>query len=89
MMGEIPPNGFDPAWRKLRDDVNILAYLFEEERTITRLYIESAFWALTGKRFSVDEFRRELGIGSSDKSPTDDPERSAQSALDSSGESEI
>lgn len=91
-MGDIPPIGFDPMWgpwRKLRDDVNVLSYLFEEERTVTRLYIESAFWALTGKRFSVDEFKRELGIGAADKSPADDPERSAEGALDPGSESEV
>ena len=86
-MGEVQ-YGWDSAWRKLRDDVNVLAYLFEEERTITRLYVESAFWALTGKRFSVDEFIREVGLGAAGKGTANDSERSAGSELDPGGESE-
>lgn len=69
-----PGWNWGPAWNSLRHDVNVLAWLFEEERATQRLYIESAFWALTGKRFSVDEFTREVGIGASAESTTDDTE---------------
>ena len=45
-MMQIEPNwNWGPAWNKVREDVNILAWLFEEERTIQRLYIESVFWS--------------------------------------------
>jgi hypothetical protein len=71
-----------PAWRGLRDDVNMLKWLFEEERELTRLYVESVFWALTGKRFGVDDFAREVGFGATAEGPADDPERPAQGALD-------
>lgn len=76
-----------PSWanalRKLRDDVNALAWLFEEERTIQRLYLESAFWAMTGTRFTVDEFSAEVGFGSAHKGTTDDSEQSEAVALES------
>lgn len=70
------------SWRQLRDDVNVLAWLFEEERVTQRLYIESAFWALTGKSFSVAEFAKEVGIDTADQGTVDDAERSAESALE-------
>ena len=77
------------AWNKVRQDLNTLAWLFEEERTIQRLYIESAFWALSGTRMTVDEFAREVGLGAPDKIAADEHERPAESALDGSGESQV
>lgn len=82
------PRGWGPAWRRLRDDVNVLSWLVAEERELTRLYIESAFWALTGKRLGVDQFAKEVGFGAAAQGTTDDPERSAQGALDPGGEGE-
>lgn len=72
-----PGWNWGPAFCGLRNDLNLLAWLFEEERTIQRLYVESAFWALTGKRFTVDEFTRELGVGAATESTDYDPERPA------------
>jgi hypothetical protein len=75
------------AWNGVRSDLNTLAWLFEEERTIQRLYLESALWALTGTSMTVDEFAREVGLGPSPKGPANEHERSASSALDSGSES--
>jgi hypothetical protein len=87
-MKEIEPNwNWGPAWNRLRQDVNTLAWLFEEERTIQRLYIESFFWALSGTRMTVEEFAREVGFGSSAEGPNDEYERPAEGALDGSSES--
>lgn len=71
-----------PAWRGLRDDVNTLMWLFEEERTLQRLYLESAFWALTGRRLSIDDFAAEVGFGAAAAGAADEPEQPAQVALD-------
>lgn len=87
-MGDTPPGGWNPAWRKLRDDVNLLAWLFEEERVITRLYIESAFWATTGKKYTAHEFAKDLGLGLTNQGPPYDPQRPAARALDRGGEGE-
>lgn len=82
------PNwNWGPAWNQLREDVNTLAWLFAEERVIQRLYLQSAFWALTGTRFTVDEFAREVGIGVADKGTVDESEQSAEGTLDSGSES--
>lgn len=74
-----------PAWRGLRDDVNNLIWLFEEERTLQRLYLESAFWALTGTRFTLDEFAAKVGFGPAAEGAADESEQPAQGALDSGG----
>jgi hypothetical protein len=84
-----PGWNWGPAWNGLREDVNTLKWLFEEERTLQRLYLESAFWALTGTRFSVDEFAREVGFGVATQSPPDEYERPAQGALDTGGEVQV
>lgn len=77
------------AWNRVRDDLNTLAWLFEEERTIQRLYVESAFWVMTGTSMTVDEFSREVGFGTSNEVPTDEYERPAESALDAGSESQV
>lgn len=88
-MKQMEPNwNWGPAWNKLREDVNILAWLFEEERTIQRLFIESTFWALSGTRMTVDEFAREVGLGAAAEGTDDEYERPAEGALDGSGESQ-
>lgn len=79
--------GWGPAWRGLRDDVNLLAWLFEEERIIQRLYLESAIWAISGFRFRVDEFAREVGLGGSPGPTADDTKQSAPGSLDTGSES--
>jgi hypothetical protein len=84
-----PGWNWGPAWTRLRSDVNTLIWLFEEERTIQRLYLESAFWALTGTRFTVDEFAREVGAYPAPEGPTDEHERSAQGALDSGSAGQV
>lgn len=76
------------AWTGLRRDVNVLAWLIEEERTIQRLYMESFVWALTGERLTVDEFARALGSDPSLEGPADEHERAAAGALDGGGEGE-
>lgn len=86
MSSTTDPWGWGPAWRKLRDDVNVLGWLFEEERELTRLYVESVFWALTGRSFTVDEFAAEVGFGSAAQGAPDDPQRPAQGALDPGGQ---
>jgi len=78
-----------PAWNRVRDDLNVLVWLFEEERTIQRLYVESVFWVLTGTRMTVGEFAKEVGFGPSVEVPVDEYERPAAGALDGSGESQI
>ena len=86
---KIEPNwNWGPAWNKVREDVNTLAWLFEEERTIQRLYIQSAFWALSGARMDVDEFARELGLGAPFEGSDDEHERSEEGALDGRSEGE-
>ncbi len=88
-MTQFEPNwNWGAAWNAVRDDLNTLAWLFEEERTIQRLYIESAFWVLTGTSMTVDEFAREVGFGPSNEVAADEYERPAESALDGSGESQ-
>lgn len=81
-MSGIDVNSLANAWRKVRDDVNVLSWLFEEERVIQRLYIESVFWALSGTRLSVEEFAKQVGLGVTDQSSVNDTERSASSALE-------
>lgn len=76
------------AWRSVRDDVNVLAWLFEEERTIQRLYIESFFWALTGKSYTVEDFAKQVGVGVADQGSAHESERSASGALESGSSSE-
>lgn len=70
------------AWNGVRRDLNVLAWLFEEERTTQRLYVESMFWALTGKKFTVDEFARQVGLGVAAEGSADVAEQSAAGALD-------
>jgi hypothetical protein len=84
-----------PSWsnmvRKLRDDVNALAWLTAEEREIQRLYMETFVWAITGRYVSVEEFAeqaKQMGFGVADKGPADDAEQSAAGALERSQESE-
>lgn len=90
MVKKLDPNwNWGAAWTGLRGDVNTLAWLFEEERTIQRLYIESAFWVLSGTRIDFDEFAREVGFGPAVEGPDDEHERPAESALDGSGESQV
>lgn len=70
------------AWRVVRDDLNVLVWLFEEQRVLQRLYAESAFYAMTGKSFSYDEFARAVGFGVADQGSADDSERTAEGALE-------
>ena len=96
-MNEINPNwNWGPAWNRLCEemntmcgDMNTLAWLFEEEKTIQRLYIESAFWALSGTRMTVDEFARELGLGASAIGTADEYERPAEGALDAGSQGQV
>ena len=89
-MGEIDSNwSWGPAWTKLRSELDLLAWLFEEEKIIQRLYLESAVWALTGIGFSVDDFCKEVGIGNSSTQSPDDPKRPEEISLGGSGEGEI
>lgn len=82
---------FEPGWNwgaaftGLRRDVNTLAWLFEEERLIQRLYVESVFWALTGKVMTVDHFSREMGFGVAGEGTADVSERAEAGALDGGG----
>jgi len=78
-----------PAWRALRDDVNLLAWLFEEERIIQRLYLESAIWAISGLRYRVDEFAADVGFGDPGESPTHDSERSEAGSLEPGSGGEV
>ena len=71
-MSGIDVNSLANAWRKVRDDVNVLSWLFEEERVIQRLYIESVFWALSGTRLSVEEFANQVGLVVTDQSSVND-----------------
>ena len=88
-MMQIEPNwNWGPAWNKLREDVNTLAWLFEEEKTIQRLYIESVFWVLSGTGMTVDEFAREVGLGTALEGPDDEHEWSEEGALDGRSEGE-
>ena len=84
-----PGWNWGPAWNGLRRDVNILAWLYEEERTIQRLYLESAFWALSGTRMTVDEFSRIAGLGAPDKGTVNEHKRAASGALDSGSKGEV
>ena len=86
---QIEPNwNWGPAWNKLREDVNTLAWLFEEERTIQRLYIESVFWVLSGTGMTVDEFAREVGLGTALEGSDDEREWPEEGALDGRSEGE-
>jgi len=86
-MMKMEPNwNWGPAWNKIREDLNTLAWLFEEERTIQRLYIESVFWVLSGTGMTIEEFAREVGLGASAEGPDDEYERPEESALDGGGE---
>ena len=76
-----------PSWsntvRRLRDDVNVLAWLLAEQLEVNRRYVE-----LAGKRFSVDECcTYKMGVGVTDQSPIDDAERAAPGALEPSSSS--
>lgn len=82
MMSDKYVSSLGNAWRVMRDDVNVLAWLFEEQRVLQRLYLESAFYAITGKSFSLDEFAKEVGFGVADQGTADDPERPAKGALE-------
>lgn len=89
-MTEINSNwNWGPAFTKLREDVNVLAWLFEEERQIQRLYLESALWALSGIGFSVDEFSAEVGLKHSAQVTTNDPEQSEKVSLDGSVQGKV
>ena len=83
MSEKINPNwNWGPAWNGIKRELAILAWLFEEERNIQRLYIESAFWAMTGKRDKVANFARQMGLDASACSTIDEYQRSASGALD-------
>jgi hypothetical protein len=89
-MGDMNPNwNWGPAWNGIQRDLKILAWLFEEERNIQRLYIESAFWAMTGKRSKVANFAREMGLGSAAGSTIDEYQRAASGALDPGSKGQI
>lgn len=81
-MSGIDVNSLANAWRRVRDDVNMLAWLFEEEREIQRLYLQTVLWSQAEKRVSVEEFKRSLGSGAADQGSADDSERSASGALE-------
>lgn len=59
-------------WAKLRQDVNLVAWLLEEFREIQRLQYETLLWAL-----GVDCHVGEVEAGAAPEGATDDPERSA------------
>ena len=83
------PNwNWGPAFNKLRDDVNLLAWLWAEEREITRLFLESFLWAVTGERHTVSDFASQMGFGVAPEGPADDPELSAEEPLVGDGESQ-
>jgi hypothetical protein len=82
-----PSWNWGPAFCSIREDLNILAWLFEEERETQRLYLETLYWSMTGARFTVEQFAHIVGAGATDKSPSDDTESAASGALDASSES--
>jgi hypothetical protein len=87
---ELNPNwNWGPAWNGIKRDLTTLAWLFEEERAIQRLYIESAFWAMTGRREKVANFARQMGLGAASASTIDEYQRAASGALDTGSKGEV
>lgn len=74
------------AYRGLRDDVNTLAWLHEEEKATQRLYLQTFLWCTTGMDYSVDKFAQDIRSGASPSDATHVGQRTAQGPLDDGGE---
>ena len=70
------------AWVQLRNDVNNLAWLFEEEKRIQRALWTGITTVLLGAPIDIEEITRAAGFGVAPNPPTDDGKSAAAGTLD-------
>lgn len=66
------------AWARLREEMNILAWLMAERWEIQRLQFETLLWTLGGVDCGVGK----VEAGAAAEGTADDPEQPAQGTLD-------
>ena len=70
------------AWVQLRNDVNNLAWLFEEEKRIQRALWTGITTVLLGAPIDIEEITRAAGFGVAPNPPTNDGKSAAAGTLD-------